>query len=59
MILSRAHKELTELAPTNQIPVTSTLMGLAVFPAPSLYGWGCPVCTAPTGLTWPFRNAIS
>jgi acetolactate synthase-1/2/3 large subunit len=30
--LSRAHKELTELARANQIPVTSTLMGLGGFP---------------------------
>lgn len=32
VILSRAHKELTELAQNNQIPVTSTLMGLGGFP---------------------------
>jgi len=32
VILSRAHKELTELARINRIPVTSTLMGLGGFP---------------------------
>ena len=32
VILSRAHKELAELAKKNKIPVTSTLMGLGGFP---------------------------
>ena len=34
VILSRAHKELTELARKTGIPVTSTLMGLGGYPAP-------------------------
>jgi len=34
VILSRAHKELTELARKTNIPVTSTLMGLGGYPAP-------------------------
>ena len=34
VILSRAHKELTELARKTNIPVTGTLMGLGGYPAP-------------------------
>ena len=34
VILSRAHKELTELARKTNIPVASTLMGLGGYPAP-------------------------
>jgi acetolactate synthase-1/2/3 large subunit len=42
VILSRAHKELTELARTNQIPVTSTLMGLGGFPGTESLWLGMP-----------------
>ncbi len=42
VILSRAHKELTELACANQIPVTSTLMGLGGFPGNESLWMGMP-----------------